>query len=159
MIAIDITHVDRFFDQGIVITEGLHWAIGCCEGTLGLRKTIAKDSQNPYNHTAGLTNGLHGLEAAAAGADQVFYDQIGRTRLEFSFDQVLTAMCFGFRTHVNEWEAEVISQQSTVWDTGGGYPGNRIKLPKGAGHFGQLTLEIRTNFRMRKYNSVITINW
>ncbi len=101
---------------------------GGVDSLVGLLHAVGKDAKAVIDLRICSTNGLHGIDNAAARANQVFNYQRRLVRLDDAFDLVALAVPFGLGANVDHGFVERVGKPGRMRYARGGGASNDIKL-------------------------------
>ena len=91
---------------------------------------IGKDTHDPQHLSPSFPDGLHHLDDAAAGGNEVLNDHHLLSRLQLSLNTVVTAMILGASPDVAHGKAQQVSRNGGVGDAGSAGPHQDLGLGK-----------------------------
>ena len=100
----------------LIVGECDQFHAGVLKGFLGHGEAIGVGSHHTDYLAGVLADGLHGLQAAATGGDEIFHDDDLHARPEFSLDEVLQSMVLGFVADIDEGEIEDVCHEGSLWN-------------------------------------------
>ena len=132
---------------------------GLCESFGGFIESIGEDAHHAFHFAARFAQCFYGVEAALAGAHEVFHHHHTAPHGEIALHLVLHAVVLGAAAHINEGKTQIVRYQCTVGYAARGHTSDHVRPPElVVDHMHELLADVRANSRVGERLAVVAID-